>query len=402
MKQLTMPSTRDNQQGPTEAMFMPLPRSTLAGRLVRIVAETGRQFGRAPLRYLSAAFLPDRTNDWFPIRLATRVGRAIAHPGEFLDDAAATDEIGRKRRGRFVPVLAASAAVHGVLIVYLTYLALFSQFSGLSVVNRGYRKFDPNQISGKLYYPTQIIRQHELDNLMKLEEIRKRDEQRREEYLRQKREREEQERKAKEEAERKAKEEQALAKESADKQKSNTKFGEINEAPIKDMMGELYELYKAGELELGEDLNFTMMATFKIEADGSISGMRMVKPSPSKKVDLKALEILHLIGESHALGPLRDLTSGSVKLDLNENTARLTITAFAPTADDAKSKAELLNLLFFALRMKGGNSADISELLSMIRVRADNKRLDADLTVPRARANAMFKNKFAGNSPQPQ
>jgi hypothetical protein len=165
------------------------------------------------------------------------------------------------------------------------------------------------------------------------------------------------------------------------------------------MVGQIYELYRAGDLELGEDLNFSMMATFNFEPDGSISKINLVKKSPSKKVDLKALELLHLIGESHALKPLKDLTSGSIKLDLNEDVARLTITAFANTADDAKAKATLLNQAFFFLRMTG-TSKDVAQLLSMLRVRADNKRLDADLTVPRARANEMFKNKFAGNPPQ--
>jgi hypothetical protein len=127
----------------------------------------------------------------------------------------------------------------------------------------------------------------------------------------------------------------------------------------------------------------------------------MVKPSPSKDVDLKALEILHMIGESHALGPLKNLSSGSIRLDLNDNVARLTISAFAPTAEDAKAKAELLNFLLLGLRMARKNSSpDVAELLSMMKVRADNKRLDADLTVPRARANEMMRTRFASNPHQ--
>jgi hypothetical protein len=367
----------------------------LLGRLGRELRDLPTELAPGLTGYLRAAFLPALAADWFPRALLSKVGHAASHPVQTISGAAATDDIGLKRRRRFLPVLAVSAVIHGVLISYLVYLMFFSQFAGISVVNRAYRKFDPSMLD-KLYYPPQIIRQHQLDNLMKLEEIKAQDKKRREEAAKRQREKEAEEQRAKEEAERKVKEAQAKAE--ADK-KASTTFGEINEAPIKDMVGQIYELYKAGDLGLGEDLNFSMMATFRIEPDGSISGMQMIKKSPSREVDRKALELLHLIGESHALGPLKDLTSGSIKLDLNDEVARLTITAFAPTAEDAKKKADLLNLLFFAMRMKK-TSPDVAQLLSMLRVRADNKRLDADLTVPRARANEMFRNKFAGNPPQ--
>jgi hypothetical protein len=390
-------SARSKNVPPEKALFQPLPATTLLGRLGREIAGLGNELAAGPLKYLDAAFLPEQVRDWFPLALLSKTGHGVAHPLDVIAGAAATDEIGLKRRRIFIPVLSVSAVLHGVLISVLVYLMFFSQFTGISVVNKSYRKFDPRQFD-KLYYPAQIIRQHELDNLMKLEEIRERDKQRREEALRRQKEREEEERKAREAAEAKAKEEQAKA-ETAKTNSAPPKFGEINEAPIKDMVGEIYALYKAGELELGEDLNFTMMATFKIQPDGSFSNIQLVKKSPSRKVDLKALEILHMIGESHALGPLKDLTSNSIRLELNENVAKLTITSFAATADDAKAKANLLNLLFFAMRMKK-NSTDVAELLSMLKVNADNKRLDAALIVPRARANEMFRNKFGGNPPQ--
>jgi len=297
-------------------------------------------------------------------------------------------------------VLSASAAVHGVLIVYFVYLALTSPFAGFRIVNRAYQLGDVSKLLDKLYYPPEVIRQHQLDNLKKLEELQSQEKARREEAARRQKEKEEREkaereRKAKEEADEKAKQEAEQAK----TQPSSTQFGEINEAPIKDMIGAIYELYKAGGLGLN-DLNFSMMATFKIERDGSLSHIAMPKSSGSKVVDEKGLRLLQMIGESHALGPLADLSSGSIKLDLSDDTARRTITAFAPTAADARAKADLLNLFFWGMRIKEKNkSPDVAELLSLMKVRADNKRLDADLTVPRARANEMFKNKFGGSQP---
>ena len=69
-----------------------------------------------------------------------------------------------------------SAAVHGALVVYLVYLAFFSQFAHLQVVSKAYKKFDPNTILAKLYYPPQMLRAAPQGPAMTLEEIRERTE----------------------------------------------------------------------------------------------------------------------------------------------------------------------------------------------------------------------------------
>src|SRR5262249_16281699 len=73
------------------------------------------------------------------------------------------------------------------------YLALISPFAGLRVVNRAYRLGDVSGILAKLYYPPQVIRQHQLDNLKKLEELQRQETQRREEAARRQKEKEERE-----------------------------------------------------------------------------------------------------------------------------------------------------------------------------------------------------------------
>jgi hypothetical protein len=161
----------------------------------------------------------------------------------------------------------------------------------------------------------------------------------------------------------------------------------------------LYELYEAGGLDLQKE--FSLMAAFKVEPDGSLSNIRIVRASPNKLVDQKALEILWNIGESHALGPVSDLSSATISLDLTENTARLRITAFAPTPEIAKAKADLLNVLFWALRMKE-KSKDIGQLLSMIKVKSDGKRVDTDLNVPREKAAEMMRARFEHPGTPPQ
>ena len=142
------------------------------------------------------------------------------------------------------------------------------------------------------------------------------------------------------------------------------------------------------------------MLGFKIEPDGSLSRIRILKSSGTKAVDDKAADVLWTLGESHALGTLSSLSSNSIRLDLNETTARLTITSFAPSAEEAKRKATELNSLFFFLRLgqRSKGNADIAELLDLAKIRSENNRIDADLTVSRARAAQLMKAKF-GNAP---
>jgi hypothetical protein len=386
------------RSGYPERIFWLMPLPGLGARLARALSDTPGELSAGVSSYLRVALLPERMADWFWFRTARLVGDSLAHPIETLAGIVAPDNTGFKRRRWFVPVLATSAAAHGVMIVYLVYLAFFSAFAHVQVVNKAYRKFDPNTILEKLYYPPQILQMAPRGPTMSLEEIRARAEKRKEEIARA-REKAEKERKAKEEAERKAAEEAAkLA--AQNKPAPPAKFGEINEAPIKDTVGKLYELYQAGGLDV-PDMKMSMMAGFKVEPDGSLSNIRMIKKSPSKLVDAKALEILWNIGESHALGPVSDLSSATISLDITDDIARLRITAFAPTAEIAKARSDLLNVLFWALRMKE-KSPDISQLLSLIKVKSDGKRVDTDLIVPRAKAAEMLRARFEHPGTPPQ
>lgn len=376
--------------------IMPLPGA--ASRLASALAETVSEFRAGPLRYLRVALLPDRIRDWFPIRVAALVASSLAHPFETLRGAAAADEIELKRRRRFVPILTVSAAIHGALIVYLVYLAFFSAFAHVRVVNKAYRKFDPNTILGKLYYPPQILRMAPKGPAMTLEEIRARAEKHKQE-LALARAKAEKEKKEKEELERKAAEEAAKVA-AQNKPATPTKFGEINEAPIKDTVATLYSLFQAGGLDI-PDMKFSVMAGFKVEPDGSLSNIRIIKKSNSRIIDEKALEILWKIGESHALGPVSDLSSATISLDVTDDIAKLKITAFAPTPEIAKAKSDLLGVLFWALRMKEKDK-DVSQLLSLIKVRSDGKRIDTDLVVPRAKAAEMMRARFEHPGTPPQ
>lgn len=85
-----------------------------------------------------------------------------------------------------------------------------------------------------------------------------------------------------------------------------TQLGEVNVAPLKDVLTVLSVPYQAH--------GFSVLIGFRVEADGSLSNIRIISPSGSKIMDSKALEILSNIGESHILGPLSDLSSATLSL----------------------------------------------------------------------------------------
>ncbi len=372
-----------------------IPWPGLAARLGRALTETVHEVASGPLSYLRAAFLPDRTEDSFWVRLATLVAASIAHPLQMIRGAIAVDSIDLKRRRRFYPILTVSVAAHGVFIAYLVYQAFFSQFAHLRVVDKAYKKFDPDALMVKLYYPPQMLRPTAKGPAMSLEEIRARAEKRKRE-LELAREKAEKEKQEKEAAERKAAEEAAKV---AEQNKSTaTKFGEINIAPIKDTVGNIAKLFEEGGLDIPE-VKFSVMAGFKVMPDGSFQDIRIIKSSGSKIIDRNALEILSNIGESHALGPVSNLTSSTISLEITDEQARIRIMAFAPTAEIAKEKSGLLNALFWALRMKE-TSPELGQLLKLIKVKSEGKRVDTDLLVPRAKAAEMFR-AWLANPSQP-
>jgi len=389
--------------------FFLMRRNTLAERLAVILAESVREIASNPSSYLRAAFLPDKAREWFPARFGSSVATATTdlarHPLNFIKDVFAPDAIGEKRRVKFRRVLIISGAVHSVLIVYLMYIAILSPYTGIRVVSKDYRKLNADEILKPLTYPPELIQAFRAREFMKLEEIRKRDQERkeREKARREKEERERIAREAKEKAEREKAEKEAAAlaaKQKAEEEKKNapTQFGEINEAPIKDIISKVYKLYQAGNLNVA-DTKLSMMAAFKIERDGSLSNIRIVKSSGSKEVDKYAIEILWNLGESHALGPLSNLSSPTIAFDLTEDITRLTIVAFAKTPDEAKQMSSLLSFLLKGIAWaQRDKNPGTSELLSLAKVSADGQRINANLTISRERASAMMRASFGNNS----
>jgi hypothetical protein len=423
-----MPAMRE------EKIFTIIEQEMFALRMARSLREGLRELAKNPSLFLETAFFDGSAKTGLPARLFAAIGAGLtelfAHPlrslrGAFSADAMALGYIdstagasadfttntyatGQKiRRGRlFKPLLAASIALHFAGIAAAFYLIYIAPYAGMSVVNKPYRPYDDKLIA---VVPAggPRLNQKSLENPMSLEEIKERERKRREDGERRKR--EEEERKRREEERRKAEEERLAkakadqeAKDKAAEQAANAgappaekpKFGEINEAPIKDILGKVYALHQVGFVNV-DTKNLTMMFSFSVEKDGSISNIKTMKSSGNNLVDKYAKEILWNLGESHALSPLHVLTSNTIRLDLNEKIARLSITGFAPSEGEADMLAKSLNLLFTLMRMKQkSTSPDVAELMSHMKVTSTNKRVDADLSISNERAGELMKAKF--------
>ena len=419
-----------------ESLFSTVPQSALAGRLAREIADGAREFAGSPLSYLRVALLPRRIKDWLPLRFLNSVLMFVSHPLSFTAGLFRRERIpvgfiyppaarsiafvtnaageGKKQRDSFARILVASGLAHAVFIGVLIYLAIanmFAPFSRIQFVSRPYRRLDPNLVA-QLYARPQAPNTTS-NEVMPLEELRERERKLREEAERRKR--REAERAAREKAEREKAEREKAEKEKAEKEAqaaagadakkeepplpapSDVNRIEINETPLKEIIGKVYDKYKAGGIDLTV-MNFTVMATFKIESNGNLSNTKITQSSGSKVIDDSAMALLYAISESHALGIFSSLSSGSIRFDLTPDTARLTITAFAPSASQAETYATLLRGVALISSFKQENP-DTKELLSLLKIKTNDKRIDAELMTSRARATQMLHTRFDKPSP---
>ena len=410
-----------------QSLFLPLPHSTLGGRLARAITDASREIARGPLSYLRAAFLPENIKDWLPLRFASALAMFVTHPIAlltetmrrdailagfiipsiepslaFVTNAISTGEKTANRRDRFMPILAVSASLHAVFIGYLIYLTIhnmFAPFINLSVVSKDYRHYETTMV-GPLYNPARPPSTAGRETLS-LEEIRERESKRREEAERRRREKEERERIEKEKADREKAEKEKEAQQNANESKDDEaapsvdelKKVEINERPLKEIIGGVYGQYKAGGIDLAV-MNFTIEATFKIAKDGGLSDVKITKSSGSKVIDDSGKALLHAISESHALQIFASLSSGKIRFELTQDLARLTVTASAANASEAQKYADALGAIVFLSKLKPDLTPETRELLSLLKVKTADQSINAEMSTSRARATEMMHARF--------
>jgi len=390
-----------------------VPHTSLPARLAQEIRDSVISFLKEPGSYFQAAFYPNSHDQWFLVRLANQLRGGLVsfveQPAAFIKGAMGSDLAGMTRRWILRWTLVGSLALHSVLLGYLFYAAVIAPFLHIKVVEKPYKQIDVAELLKPLKYPSGMLKGPERGPNMSIEEIRENDRKKREERERRKRE-EEARRKAEEENETtRQKEEEVKKAEEAKKAEAakvaegdDTNFGEINVTPIRDIIGKIYEMYNAGQLEKEAD-NFSLMCDFRILSDGSIGEIHVTKSSGMKLIDTKGIEVLHNLGESHGLKPLKKLSSNSIRLEVSEDFVKLSITSFAPTSDEAKRLSGLLSdvlstLAFFQKKQNPG----IAELLRSLKVSSNNKRVDAILSLPRSRVSEMMRAQFVGAPSSPQ
>ncbi len=418
-------------------------QESLLEGLARELRDLPNEMSASPASYLRAAFLPDSINSWLPLSLANHFAGEVAyffrHPIQFIKGLLSPDAISLgyiyqpaytaaigftsyvfsaekrhiKRSPLLISLLSVSAVFHAVFITYLLYIAIIAPYANVRVVNKPYREYEDKLVAVS---PVQLQRlggsgDHSVISLEEIQEKarkRKEEEERRKRLEEARKRREEERQKTDEEktaaqakADQEAKDKAAAEQAKAAEQKTNepAKFGEINEAPIKAILGKVYAMYSVGFAKV-DVTNLTMTASFKIEKDGSITNINVYKSSGDRFIDTQAKAVLHNLGESHALTPLAILTSNTIQLELTEKTSRLSIVGFAPTPKDAENLAKLLNLLFLGMRLKGGSSPDVAELMKHMKVTYSGNRVEANLIISRERAAEMMKTKFGNNGAQ--
>jgi len=177
-------------------------------------------------------------------------------------------------------------------------------------------------------------------------------------------------------------------------QSANVQSGQVGVAAEKDLVRELYQMYQSGQVDLGN--NYFLMASFRILRDGSIrkESIHIIHSSGSRLIDKKTFELLRRLGESHALRPLFSLFSNTIELLVSDTVMKLAMTSFPQTAEEAQAKVTQLRFLLKSLAARGGKNPMFSELLSHLVVKADNRRIDIEVTL----GSAPLQRNVAGGS----
>lgn len=159
---------------------------------------------------------------------------------------------------------------------------------------------------------------------------------------------------------------------------SQVASGEIHEVPLKEILQIIYKPYER------VDLPFSLMLTFNIEQNGSFSKIRLIQSSGDRILDEAGIEILSKLGESHSFIVFYGLSSNTVRIELSEKNLRLQIIGFSPSQSEAKAKFDMLRQLMMDVTRKAEKNSEIDKLLRRVMIRNRDKRVDLELTVPRA------------------
>src|SRR5882672_6725561 len=158
-------------------------------------------------------------------------------------------------------------------------------------------------------------------------------------------------------------------------------FGKINTAPIRDQIQRLYQAKKDGKLII-PDGKFKVGVSGSVNPDGTLANYKVNIPSGIQEIDDSAMAILAAVSESRALGPLSQLTSLTMVLEIDQS-AQLTVTGFTSNETDAINITNLAYVGLFAARLKKSDDPAAMVMLNNLKVHRAGTRIQAVINVPR-------------------
>jgi hypothetical protein len=161
-------------------------------------------------------------------------------------------------------------------------------------------------------------------------------------------------------------------------------FGKINTAPIKDQIQRLYQAKKDGKLII-PDGKFKVGVSGSVNPDGTLSNYRVHIPSGIQEIDDSAMAILAAVSESRALGPLSQLTSITMVLNIDQS-AELIVTGFTNNETDAVNIVNLAQIALLAARFKKSGDETAMIMLNNLKVNRTGNRIQAIISVPKDKA----------------
>ena len=166
----------------------------------------------------------------------------------------------------------------------------------------------------------------------------------------------------------------------------NSGFGRINTAPIRDQIQRLYQANQAGQLVI-PDGRLRVGVTGSIRPDGTLRNYRLIFPSGIPAVDASALAILAAVSESRALGPLHQLTSISLIIEVDQ-VAQLNVVGFAGSEEEARAVVDLANAALLFARVSKAQDLAAMTMLNNLRVTRSGQRVEAVIRLARQTATA--------------
>jgi hypothetical protein len=157
-------------------------------------------------------------------------------------------------------------------------------------------------------------------------------------------------------------------------------FGKINPTPIKDQIQRLYQAKKDGNLIIPGG-KFKVGVSGSVNSDGTLANCHLHIRSGIQEIDDSAMAILAAVSESRALGPLSQLTSITMVLDIDQS-AQLIVTGFTSNETDAVNILNLAQVALFVARVKKRDDQVAMVMLDNLKVYRSGARIQGVISMP--------------------